>query len=120
MFNLKESLQKIVSGSELVVGREKLMLDDILDTELHICDFEISDMGAEEGQVYVILNFTEYPEHYTNGGKVLTDLFVKLMENASYDDVRAAVSKEPIACKFTKVKTKDKQKTYTNIEILDI
>lgn len=67
--------------SELTEGREKKPCDEMLGTPITILDYDIvvnESTTTETPKVFSIFVTEQYPEHYTYGGKILTDMFMHM------------------------------------------
>lgn len=111
---LKELVQKKLTVSELMNGREKLETRDVKYKELTLVDFDIvSDANGKPYCVYVV---AEYPDNFIFSGTVLTDMCIGIAE-AFPDTYREELKKEPIKFKLTDRRSKNNM-TYTMVELV--
>lgn len=95
-FNFKKSAQQSVSLSSLHAGRTQLDTAAIVGQTLTIEQFDIAFLPDKNGEVksFAVIVFKEMPQHYYNGGFVLTKI-VETWVNAFHDkvdDFQAAVA----------------------------
>ena len=75
MVNFREIASRTLSLSELMTGREQLKTEQLVGQEVTIIAFDfatITDKGEEK--TFPVVIFKEYPEHYYNGGALLSKL----------------------------------------------
>lgn len=72
MNKFAQAAQEALSLSRIMEGREKLETEEILGQELTVDEFDIVTL---DGKNFGVCHFAEYPNHYYNGGAILTKLF---------------------------------------------
>lgn len=88
--NFKKIAQDEISLSPLMSGREKLDTDDILGKTATVIAFDfatVTDKNVEK--TFAVVNFAEFPNHYYNGGTLMTKM-CSAWANAFDGDVEEA------------------------------
>ena len=127
MNKFTEKAKKVLGGSEVIAGLEKVENDLLIATYPDGITITGADMlttkdeKTGEDKTFVAYTFAEDPTRYACGGKVLTDLFTSLMEG--YPDAvqfSAALKQEGgIKVKLQKKKSRSNGQPYTAVEIVD-
>lgn len=129
-FNFKQVAQENTLLSSIMVGREKLETEDILDKELTIIGFDFAPKFDQQGKPVVndigevdtfgVVVFAEYPDKYYCVGAVFTKVCHAWA--AGFDspqEASAALAAEGgVKVKFSASKTK-KGNNLTAVEILN-
>lgn len=130
-FNFKEAAQKNTLLSAIMVGRDKLETEDVLDKELTIVAFDFApkfdqhgkpvvDETTGEADTFGVVVFSEFPDKYYCVGAVFTK--VCHAWEAPFDSVEEAsnalAAEGGVKVKFTASKTK-KGNNLTAVEILN-
>lgn len=117
MSSLRERAQEILKGSPVMQGREKMQMADLINQTCHISMMDM--LNDEKGEPFVVFTTTEYPDMYTFGGLITTDLFIKLLpdEDEAIEAINRELEADPLEVKFTQRLSKDK-KRYTVIEVV--
>lgn len=79
---LIDRARELTRVSLLMQDREKLELKDFKNAVVHVNAVDIVESG---NGVYVIMTFEEYPDKFSFGGQVVTDLFTRALE--AYDNL---------------------------------
>ena len=107
------------SLSRVCAGRQKMAVEDILDTPLTILDVDMTredlviDGNPTEFGVYV---FAEYPDFYVCGGQKLTEIAKDIVSIAKKENLE--ISNLDLHIKLTKLKTKSNN-TFIDVEFID-
>ena len=104
--DLRNKASEIQSQSELMEGREKGDMSQLLNQYVTVIDYDFAD--GDNG-LYSILHFKEIKELFFFGGGVITDQLKKLDE----DGYKETIQKEGLPVKFESVKSKN-NRYYTN------
>lgn len=109
---MNERMKKIVKAlnntSDVIGDNKKISTDEIIENGGNITITAVDIINGEEGD-YAVMNLKEYPEHYYNGGKQLTDLVKMLVEEfGTVEEVNVELEKTPLALHIEVVKTKKK------------
>lgn len=75
--NFKKIASKTLSLSPLMEGREQLKTEDLIGKVATVTDFDfanITDKG--ETKTFPVLLLAEYPDHFYNGGALLSKLCI--------------------------------------------
>lgn len=122
---MKANFKKIaideLSLSPLMAGREQKKTDDLIGQEVTVVAFDfatITDKGEEK--TFPVLLLEEYPEHYYNGGALLSKLCQAWV--AAYDgDIEKAsadlAESGGVKLKFKATKTKSGN-NLTSVEVM--
>ena len=121
MANFKQIAQNELSLSHLMSGREQLKTEDLVGKTVTVIAFDfasIIDKGEEK--TFPVLLLKEYPDHYYNGGTLLSKLCQAWA--AEYDgDVESAstdlYNSGGVQLKFKNAKTKSGN-NLTSIEVV--
>lgn len=130
-FNFKKAAQESTLLSPIMVGRDKLDTEEVINKELTIIGFDFAPKFDEEGRVIVdestgeadtfgVIVFAEMPDKYYCVGTVFTKV-CKTWEAAfsnAYEASEALAAEGGVRVKFTPSKTK-KGKNLTAVEILN-
>lgn len=118
--SLKQLAQAELSKSPLVVGKEKLDTEDILNEVVTAYAFDMCtalDKETHEEKVYPVFLLKEHPDAYYSGGYLLNKMVqCWLAEYGSVDEASAALEEEG-GIQFI-VRPKPKGKQYYPIDIL--
>lgn len=130
-FNFKKAAQEQTSLSAIMVGRQKLETDDIIDRELTIVAFDfapkfdekgrpIVDESTGEADTFGVVVFKEHPDNYYCVGAVFTKVCHAWAAGfSSAAEASDALTKEGgVRVKFHASKTK-KGNNLTAVDILD-
>ena len=129
-FNFKKAAQEATLLSSVMVGREKLETEDILNQELTIIEFGFAPKFDEEGRPIVdengeadtfgVVVFKEHPESYYCVGAVFTKVCKAWAQPfPTAEEASEALRAEGgVMVRFTSSKTK-KGKNLTAVEILN-
>lgn len=108
--NFKKIAQDELSLSPLMAGREQLKTEDLIGQTVTVMAFDfatITDKGVEK--TFPVLLLKEYPDHYYNGGALLSKL-CRCWANAYGGDPEAASedleAEGGVQLRFTATKTK--------------
>jgi len=104
--DLRNKATEIQSQSELMEGREKGDMAQLLNQYMTVVNYDFAD--GDNG-LYSVLHFKELPELFFFGGGVITDQLKKL-DGEGFKDV---IQKEGLPVKFESVKSKN-NRYYTN------
>lgn len=130
-FNFKQAAQESTLLSPIMVGRDKLETDDVINRELTIIGFDFAPKFDEEGRVIVdestgevdtfgVIVFAEMPNKYYCVGTVFTKV-CKTWE-AAFSNAKEAsdalAAEGGVKVRFSPSKTK-KGKNLTAVEILN-
>ena len=86
----KQIAEEELSLSPLMTGRDQLKTDDLIGKEVTVIAFDfatITDKGEEK--TFPVMLLKEFPDHYYNGGTLLSKL-CQAWANAYDGDVEAA------------------------------
>lgn len=116
MYNFREIAVNTLSLSRLMNDRSPIKTQDIVGTELTITEFDFVSVNES---TYPVILFKEFPNHYYNGGALLTKLCRAWSEE--FDGDVELTSKElfdqgGVKVKFREEKTRDGK----NIVLIDI
>lgn len=130
-FNFKKAAQQETSLSAIMVGRNKLDTDDILNKELTIVAFDFAPKFDEKGRPVVdestgevdtfgVVVFKEFPESYYSVGTVFTKVCKAWAAefNSPAEASEALTAEGGVRVRFSPSKTK-KGNNLTAVEILD-
>lgn len=129
-FNFKQVAQENTLLSAIMVGKEKLETDDILDKELTIIGFDFAPKFDQQGKpianemgevdTFGVVVFAEYPDKYYCVGAVFTKVCHAWAAGfSSPQEASAALAAEGgVKVKFSASKTK-KGNNLTAVEILN-
>lgn len=129
-FNFKKVAQENTLLSAIMVGKEKLETEDILDKELTIVAFDFAPKFDQQGKpianemgevdTFGVVVFSEYPDKYYCVGAVFTKVCHAWVTGfSSPQEASAALAAEGgVKVKFTASKTK-KGNNLTAVEILN-
>lgn len=129
-FNFKQVAQENTLLSAIMVGKEKLETDDILDKELTIIGFDFAPKFDQQGNpianemgevdTFGVVVFAEYPDKYYCVGAVFTKVCHAWAAGfSSPQEASAALAAEGgVKVKFSASKTK-KGNNLTAVEILN-
>lgn len=130
-FDFKKVAQEETSLSAIMVGREALKTDDVLNKELTIIAFDfapkfdkagnvIVDESTGEAETYGVVVFKEYPANYYGAGAVLTKVCHAWAAGfTSPEEASVALESEGgVRVRFRASKTK-KGNNLTSVDILD-
>lgn len=130
-FNFKAAAQEATLLSAIMVGRDKMDTDEVLDKELTIVGFDFAPKFDEKGKPVIddstgevdtfgVVVFQEYPDKYYCVGTVFTKV-CKTWE-AAFSSAKEAsevlAAEGGVKVKFTSSKTK-KGNNLTAVEILN-
>lgn len=109
-----DRVRELTRISPLMQNREKLELKDFKNTVVHVNAIDIAESG--DG-VYVIMTFVEYPDRFSFGGQVATDLFTRTLEGfESLDMMNKELAKDPLPLLFYDRVSKS-GRTYTAVMV---
>lgn len=120
--NFKEIATKELTLSSLMVGREQIKTDELVGHDVTIMEFDFATLTDKDGEQksYPVVLFKEYPDHYYNGGALLTKLCIAWASACSGDAEAAsdALKKSGgVQIRFKSTKTKSGN-NLTSIEVL--
>lgn len=132
VFSFKESAQASTLLSPIMVGRDKLSTDDILDQELTVIGFDFApkfdqqgnpvvDQFTGEADTFGVVVFAEYEEMYYSVGTVFTKVchgWAAAFNGSASAASEALKSQGGVKVKFTRGKSKQ-GRNLTNVEILN-
>lgn len=117
MKNLRDIAKEQTTISELMVGRDKLDTENVIERELSISAVDI--VTDSKGNTYSVMVFKEEPSAFYCGGLVLTDIIKAwVCEFGDLDAVNTSLQSEPVMIYLTEEKSKTSGMTYTKVEIL--
>lgn len=131
VFDFKKAAQETTLLSPIMVGKEKLETDDVINKELTIVAFDfapkfdekgrpIVDPSTGEADTFGVVVFSEIPDHYYCVGTVFTK--VCHVWEAAFDSAEEAsealASEGGVRVRFTPSRTK-KGNNLTAVEILN-
>lgn len=117
-YNFRASAIKETTLSDIMVGREQLTTEDIAGKVLTIENFDII---ATNDKQYAVVTFKEYPDHYYNGGMVLTKICMNWIDDFDGDIIATSEALKQsggVAFKFNAGKTKDGKRNLTTVEVV--
>lgn len=131
-FNFKESAQASTLLAPIMVGRDKLSTDDILDQELTVVAFDFAPKFDQQGNLCVdqstgqvdtfgVVIFAEHPDMYYSVGTVFTKVCKGWVAAFNNDPVLASdalAAQGGVKVKFTRGKSK-LGRNLTNVEIIN-
>lgn len=130
-FNFKQAAQENTLLSAIMVGRDQLTTDDVIDKELNVIGFDFAPKFDERGNPIVnpdtgeadtfgVIVFEEFPNSYYCVGTVFTKVCHAWA--APFESVKEAsdvlAAEGGVRVKFTRGKTK-KGNNLTSVEILN-
>ena len=117
--NLKAVAQKATSPSDHMLYREQLSTDKLNGQTVTPVAVDVATL---QGKTFPVFVFSEYPDHYYNGGLIL----MKIVEAwlAEYDGDLSALSADlttntgDVRFRFRTGKTKDGKNNLTTVDII--
>lgn len=111
---LKKVKAELSAGLPFMEGREKGSL--VNDVEFTITEFGFLT-DNENDRPYVCFLLREDTEHFFFGGGVVTEKLHSIKELLSEDELKTLLA-EGLKVKFTSKKSKDKNRDYTDMELV--
>lgn len=77
-YDFRAAAAKELTLSPLMVSREQKKTDDLIGQEVTVTEFDFATLKDKDGEMktYPVLLLAEYPNHYYNGGALLSKLCV--------------------------------------------
>ena len=120
--NFREIAVNELSLSPLMAGREQKKTDDLIGQEVTVIAFDFATITNEKGEkkTFPVLLLEEYPEHYYNGGALLSKLCQAWAAAYDGDIEKASVDLSEsggVKLKFKATKTKSGN-NLTSVEVV--
>lgn len=117
----KQIAKNAVTMSELHNGRTKLETAELVGQELKVTDFDIVVM--QTGEEFAVFTFDGKPDRYYNAGLVLTKAVKEIADaygglDKAREAYKSAPAEDKLCFKLSLGKTKDGQRTLTNVEFI--
>lgn len=110
--NLQSKIKKLTTFSELALGRNKGLLEDLMGKEVTWNNYENASLGKD---IVPVVTFEEYPDTFYFGGMAFRDI-IKELDDKDIEELRT----KGVKIKLTKQEVKsDKRKTFTRIEVVE-
>ena len=119
--NFKEIAIKESTLSHLMIGKEQLKTEDVLNEPITLTEFDIVAINGKKTTLYPVFLVKEKPDHYLNGGFILMK-FAQAWAAAAGGDVETASNelKRAGGVKIKAVASRTKSgNNLTTVEILD-
>lgn len=119
--NFNEQAAQSIQLSELHNNREKLDSNDIVGRELTIEDFDLAEMDDDTS--FAVFHFKEYPNHYYNGGLVLTKMVNRWVEAYgsiadARDDYKNSTDDELVKIRLTATRAKKSNNNLFTVDVI--
>lgn len=109
---LRDKIKKLTTFCALAEGREKGLLEDVMDRELVWDNYENASLGKD---IVPVITFAEYPDRFYFGGLAFRDI-IKELDDKDLEELRT----KGIKIRLHKQEVKsDKRKSYTRIEVCE-
>jgi len=99
--SLKERAAQLSATLEIMEGRDKAEMDNLIGQHVTINDFDF--LAGDKGEDFAVFTIAEMPQVFFFGGGVISD-HLKTLENDGYKD---AIKVEGLPVKFEKKKSKN-------------
>lgn len=111
---VKRIKTELSNGLPFMEGRENGSL--VCDTSVTISEFGFLT-DHEKGEEYAVFLLKEDSEHFYFGGGVVTEKLQTIKQMLTEDELKELLT-EGLQVKFEKKKSKDKNREYTDMEVL--
>lgn len=109
-----DRIRELTRVSPLMENREKLDLKDFKNTVVHVNAVDFSE--SSDGK-FVIMAFEEYPDKFSFGGQVATDLFICALDGYdSLEQMNKELAEMPLPLRFYDRVSKS-GRTYTAVAV---
>lgn len=117
--SLREIAKATTAGSPVMTGRTKIQTEEVIKrfpAGIHLNGIDM--INSKDGTVYPVFTFTENDEVFYSGGKMLTDIALKWVDDlGSVEAVSEELQGDPVGIKLALSKTK-KGRDLTTVEII--
>lgn len=115
--NIREVALSVSSMSALMTDRTKKPMEEYLNQTATVSAVDFSNDSS--GQPFIIFTTVEYPECFTYGGTVLTDLVTKIINamGCTKDEFNIQLAQEPLKLRFFRKVSKNNMR-YTAVEVV--
>lgn len=118
MKSLKKIAEKELTLSDLMVERDKIDTEEIIDTYEDGITLDQIDMCKIDDEEVAVYTFREDKDVFAFGGHILKNLFKSWIEEyGSIEEVNKALVKENIVLTLSRGKTKDGKREITKVAI---
>ena len=117
--DFKKIAQEKTTLAEVMIGREKMDMEDLCGEEVTVIDFG-SYINAD-GEIVYAFTTAEYPNRFTFAGMVLSGIFKDY--DAAFDSHEECIKEFKecggIRVEFSRVKNKSGKQEYTSVKVID-